>query len=163
MPFQTLPKPAYPYRAKTTERMRTTDEEIVRRMETSNPKLRFVIPIECSMVGRLPKLVCVVYKVLLDARVRNMVHHFFERGMDLHDDHSKHAVVLSTTLVHMICSLDRSFRVRLCNDFCIAREGSSGIFALEGWFRFRSCQEPGFRGSDCRGPLKGSNARTHIL
>ena len=24
MPFQTLPKPAYPYRAKTTERMRTT-------------------------------------------------------------------------------------------------------------------------------------------
>ena len=88
-----------------TEWMRTAGKEIVR-MEISDKKLRFVIPIERSTLGRLPKLIHAIYKVLLDAGVRNMIHQFFERGMDLHDDHSKHAVVSSTTLLHMICSLD---------------------------------------------------------
>jgi hypothetical protein len=71
-----------------TDWMQLTGKEIVR-LETSNTKLRFVIPIDRSATGRLPGLMLEVYQQLLDGGASNLVHQYFETGMTSHCHSSK--------------------------------------------------------------------------
>ena len=88
-----------------------------------------------------------------------MVLQYFETGIELHDDHSKHAVS-EATLVHTICSLDPpGFDCEMI--FALHEKAGLGFSPWEGGSSYAHAKNLGFQGVIVEEKIKRSN--THPL